>query len=148
MNDQTECEAKQKRNPRSCCVLHRANVNRCMSGRCERCRVKASPLHGCKRRPCLSTRQFFTRRCKAWNPGRPKRLNIPPHRRMVALIKAPPLLLRRGFVCASELRSERRVAYCSACGAQIQWSKEPVSQLRIHSPKQRRTGRQQRNLPL
>jgi hypothetical protein len=68
---------------------------------------------------------------QAWNRGRLKRLNIPPHRRMVALIKAPPLLLRRGFVCASELRSERRVAYCSACGAQIQWSKEPVSQLRI-----------------
>ena len=74
---------------------------------------------------------------QAWNRGRPKRLNIPPHRGMVALIKAPPLLLRRGFVlpasfvCASELRSERRVAYCGALAVQIQWNKEPVLRLRI-----------------
>lgn len=47
---------------------------------------------------------------QAWNRGRPKRLNIPPHRRMVALIKAPPLLLRRGFVCASELRLCQRAS--------------------------------------
>ena len=75
---------------------------------------------------------------QTWNRGSPKRLNIPPHRRMVGIDQSPAAAPQAGlcfcqrasFVPASfDLKDELHIA--AHLRWQIQWNKEPVLRLRI-----------------
>jgi hypothetical protein len=107
MNDQTGCESDQQEIPRllrasSCKFQSMHERAGCILRHC----MAASAAPSLSTRPALYE-PALTSRCKARNPERPKRLNIPPHRRMVARSKPRRFSSGGALFCASELRFVR-----------------------------------------